>query len=585
MSNQPSITGPNDSPSPANRTELNPATRKALEAFRQRRRWLLALRSLGIASLVFVSLTMLLATADFLFIMPDGVRWVFSILIYAATVGAIWFAGVRDMRHGDPIAIAKHVEAASPILKEELVSAVELAAPESSNGAAYFRGLLQTRVARRLSQMDLREALPLALIRRWLVSGGLVTAMVIALLFVPSAQFGRRLARAALPGFSIERASRTRIEILRPSPPTGYVAERDAIGVVVRVTGETRAEDEVTLHWRRADGASGESLMTPRRDTFDQALTDGVPSPIESNSVLPVSYSANLSVGSDPVEYRVTAGDGVTLWHQLTPLPRPRVTRYEKLYRLPEYARLADRTADEEHGDLKALQDTTAEVIVTFDQPVEDAVLRYGLRGTSQSLQPIDEEGTRYLARISMTTSGEYQVDATSRESGLNNPFSPMHRIMPVVDSAPKVRWGEEVAESLLVSPLSVLEMSAEAEDDLPLDQLVQEIQVNEEKIERRIFPVDAPKRELMQSWSWDLMHRLGDSTDANKLATGDLVRTRMVAIDRKRNRAETQWVELLIADDGFDVDRHRYLEQFAKRVDTVSRWAEECEALARGLN
>ncbi|MEM0924877.1 MAG: hypothetical protein AAGJ83_02450, partial [Planctomycetota bacterium] len=389
-------------------SELNPQTVVALDAFRRRRILLLSLRAIGVAMLVFVSLTLVLATVDYLLLLPDPVRWLCSVLIYGFTGLSIWLTGLRSIRRDDPLSIARHVEAASPELREQLVSAVELADPSSQNGAAYFRAILQSRVAKRISRIDLREALPLGLVRRWVTSGTLVTVIVVGLFFVPSAQFGRRFARAALPGFAIERASRTRIEILRPTPRSGFVAERDAVGVEVRLFGEIPSPDEeVTLQWRYQSGASGETPMTPRRSTFSQDDNS-------SGDTLPVTFAANLTVGSEPLEYRVTAGDGVTLWHELIPLPRPRVARYEKLYRLPEYAQLSDRTADEEHGELKALQGTNVDLTVTFNQPVEDAVLRFGIRGTSQTLKPADETGTRFTASVSLRTSGEYQIDATS---------------------------------------------------------------------------------------------------------------------------------------------------------------------------
>ncbi|MEM6473966.1 MAG: hypothetical protein AAF802_30725, partial [Planctomycetota bacterium] len=222
--------------------------------------------------------------------------------------------------------------------------------------------------------------------------------------------------------------------------------------------------------------------------------------------------------------------------------------------------------------------------IVTFDQPVEDAVLRFGVRGTSQAMKPADETGTRFLANLSMKTSGEYQVDATSLQSGLNNPFSPMHQIIPVLDTEPMVVWGDDTPTSLLVSPLSVLDLSVSAKDDLPMDQLIQEIRVNDETTQSVSLPFGDAAREIEFAWPWDLMHRLGNANKGDKLSTGDFVRTRVIARDRKGNRAETEWIELMIADESFDIDRHHYLEQFASRVDTIAGWAEECEAIARQL-
>lgn len=575
------------------RTGLDPITMRTLAAFRRRRGMLLAARAIGVGLLVFISLALLLATLDYLFFFSDTVRWTLSIGIYVATAAAMWLTGLSSFAVRDELEIARHVESVAPHLRENLVAAVELADPDSANGSPYFRRLLQSRVARRIAKVDVGQVLPLRLVRRWLLSGSTVALFCIALMFIPSAQFGRRFARAALPGFAIERASRTKVTILEPSPMSGYVAERDAVGVIVRVQGAEA--DDVMLHWRSADGTSGESLMTPRIDASAfrpgdaSDVSTAVTGPDASDEVAIDDapggrFAANLSVGSVPIQYRITAGDAITLWHELTPLPRPRVVRYEKRYRLPTYARLDDRTADEEHGDLKALQGTTAEVTVTFDQPVENPVVRFGVRGARSEMEPVDESSTKFLTRISIKTSGQYQVDATSVRSGLDNPFSPTNMITPVLDTPPIVRWSNQTKPSQMVSSLDVVELAAYAADDLPLERVIQEVRVNERRFESYALPIEAENRKLDLNWSWDMLHRLGENSRTPQLSAGDLVQTRLVAIDRRGARTESPLIEFLIAGDGFDADRHQFLQPFARQVDRIMKWSQQSKQLAEGL-
>lgn len=577
------------------RSDLDPITVRILSRFRRRRGLLLLLRSVGVGLLVFVSLTLTLATLDYVLFFSDGVRWSISVGIYVATAAAMWLSGIRSFGHRDELEIARHVESVAPNLRENLVSAVELSDPGAANGSPYFRKLLQSRVARRVAKVDVGNLLPFGLVRRWLLSGFGIASFCVALMFIPSAQFGRRFARAALPGFAIERASKTKVTIIEPSPPSGYVAERDAVGVVVRVKGAD--PDDVMLHWRSADGSAGESLMTPRLDASDYlpGQTTGPASGInealgadESISVdserLGGRFAANLSVGSVPIQYRITAGDAITLWHELTPLPRPRAVRFEKRYRLPAYALLDDRVADEEHGDLKALQGTTAEVTVTFDQPVENPVIRFGVRGARSEMEAVDDSGTKFLARVSIKTSGQYQVDATSVRSGLNNPFSPTNMITPVLDTPPIIRWSSETKPSQLVSSLDVIELAAVAADDLPLERVVQEVQVNEERFKSYPLEIEVPDRKLSLAWSWDMMNRLGTSSNTKQLSAGDLVKTRLVAIDRRGTRTESELIEFLIAGEGFDADRHEFLQSFSVQVSNVIRWADQSAALAKSL-
>ena len=557
-------------------SELDPVTLKALGAFGRRRGLLLVARTVGAAMLVFIALTLLLATIDFLVVMPDAVRWTASVMVYLATLLTAWRVGLVPLRSKDSLSLAQRLETAAPEFNDDVTSAVELADPNQANGSVHFRNLLQKRVAKRLSALQITRLLPFRLVARWVLSGGAVGVMFAALFFIPSAQFGRRFARAALPGFAIERASRTRVRIIEPSPPTRFVAERDAIGVIIELSGALA--DDAVLHWESEDGNVGETAMTPRANAADFAAG--------SQAVGEVSqrYAANLSVGSVPVRYRVTAGDAVTLWHELTPLPRPRVLGYEKLYRYPDYSKLANRTATEEHGDIKALQGTTVDLTVTFDQPVEEPVLRFGAKGPSLQLLPANDEGTQFVVAVSVKTPGEYQVDATSVRSGLNNPFSPSNTITPVLDTAPMVQWSQTIPKTQLVSSLEVLELAGTVTDDLPIENVVQEFMINGGDVQTRPFDDVAADRKLDLAWSWDLMHRDGGDPESQKLRDGDLIQTRLVAIDRMGTRSESRFVEMLIAGDGFDAGRHDYLESMAVRTRVLLDWASAARELCESL-
>ncbi|MCC9603296.1 hypothetical protein LOC67_22330 [Stieleria sp. JC731] len=575
-------------------SDLDPATRRSLGQFRRRRSLLLVLRGIGVALLTFVLSALTVAMLDFLFFINDPLRWALAVGVYVATGAVVWFAAIRPLRQTDDLHLAKHLDSMSPTLREDLVSAVELSDPRHANGSPYFQRVLQSRVGKRIAAVQVAQLLPLKLVRRWLVSGFIVVGVCSLLMLVPSAQFGRRLARAALPGFSIERASRTKVTIVQPDPPTKYVAQGDAVAVVVSVLDY--GDSEVLLQWQDLDGNEVESAMTPRLNPSDFRPSGGSETdedsdaiPLDSADDSAVSaeqptgdtFAANLSVGSTPLRYRILAGDAITSWHRLTPLPRPKVVLFEKLYRLPEYAQLNDRSAEEEHGDLKALQGTTAEVTVTFDQPVETAAIRYGVRGSQSLMEPVNEDGTKFKASVSIKTSGQYQVEATSAQSGLDNPFAPMNMIVPVLDLSPIVQWDKSIQMSQMVSSLDVLEMKAKVIDDLPISQIEQEITINGGVLKSYALPIDIPARQHDLQWSWDLLHRLGETSPNDQLKAGDLVRTRLVAVDRKGNRSTSPIIELLIAGDGFDADRHQFLEDLALQSESLLKWAEATQTLS----
>ncbi len=570
---------------------LDPATEQAIHHYGRRRNILLTLRAMAAAIVVFVAAMLLVAFCDYLFLMSDSVRWILSLAGYLASFAAAWWFGLRLIKDQDPRHLARRIESAEPVLREDLLSAVELADPQDANGSPIFRERLQGRVARRVSKLDVPRLLPVGLIRRWLSTGLLVLAVCLICLLFPSMQFGRRFARAMLPGIPIERASRTIVTIVEPTPPSSYVAEGDAVAVIVDISGESA--EIVTLHWRTADGITGQTEMTPRvglaADYSASGEDDSVSSASETEDARDFQtgelFAANLSVGSEPVEYRITAGDAITLWHVLTPLPRPRVALFTKRYEFPGYAKLTDRVEEDEYGDLKALMGTMAHLTVQFDEAVQEAVIQYGQQGADIPMKQADESGTRFSVSIPIKTAGQYQVDATSVRSGLSNPFSPTYTITPVIDAPPVVRWAPSIPRLQLVSPLDVLSLAGSIRDDLPVDRVIQEFHINGQPLQIRQVEFGDSAREIDPAWEWDLMRRGDGQQPTAKLSPGDIVRTRLVAIDRRANRGESQAIDLLIADDGFKADRHARIDELADLATEVIAWCESSGELANSIN
>ncbi len=170
-----------------------------------------------------------------------------------------------------PRQVARQIESTDPRLREDLLSAVELSDPQTANGSSVC-GVGFKRVwpvaPRESRSVDL---LPIGLIQRWLLAGLIVALVFAALLMVPQMQFGRRIARAMLPGIPIERASLTDITILKPSPPSGYVAEGDAVAVLVQIGG-------------RGGGRRGHAMAQRRRCRRGNDHDARVASPTAANS-------------------------------------------------------------------------------------------------------------------------------------------------------------------------------------------------------------------------------------------------------------------------------------------------------------
>ena len=558
--------------------QLNPKTRFALLRFDRRRRRLLLLRAAMIGIVIFIPTMVTIILLDHLFILSDPLRWGLSLIGYAVTILGAWYTGLNRYGNDDLQQLARQLEAADPSVQEDLLSAVELADPNQSNGSAYFRDRLQHSVAARVAKLDLHRLLPLSLIRRWMTIGTSIAVICAIISLIPSLQFARRLGRAALPGFAIQRASQTVIEIVKPNPATGFVAEGDVVAIVADVSG--KPADEVTLRWREQNGERGETVMAPRQ----VSSVDATPNH-PSDQPMARRFAANLSFSDRVIDYQLIAGDAVTLWQTLTPLPRPRTKQFHIRYRFPEYSKLEERVETASHGDLQAFVGTKAEVTVTFDQPVENAVVRFVGRDTEFSMEAVDPDKGSYRMTIPIRTHDQYQVDAISMESGLGNPFSPTFSISPVTDVAPTVQWQPDDIRSLLLTPIDVPELAVNIQDDMPLAGAVQEYSVNGQALIQRELSIDPQSREFSHTWDWDLTSLSDRKGQMLRLKPGDVVRTRVIVTDRRGQTGSSQILDILIANEGFDAERHDRFLELTDMARELKQWIQQGNVLSDTLD
>ena len=558
--------------------QLNPKTRFALLRFDRRRRRLLLLRAGMIGIVIFVAAMLAIILLDHLFILSDPLRWGLSLVGWAVTFGGAWFSGLNRYGQDDFPRLARQLEAADSSVREDLLSAVELADPDQSNGSAFFRDRLQRSVASRVAQIDLQRVLPIGLIQKWLSIGTSTAAICLVISLVPSLQFARRFGRAALPGFAIQRASQTVIEIVKPYPATGYVAEGDVVAIVADVSG--RLAGEVTLRWREQDGDRGETVMAPRQvPSTDPSKSDASGEPEK------LRFAANLSLADRVIQYQLIAGDAVTLWQKLTPLPRPRTKEFHIRYQFPEYSKLEDRVEIATHGDLQAFVGTKAQVTVSFDQPVENAVMRLVGRGSEFAMEATDQTRCSHRFTIPIRSNGQYQVDAISVESGLGNPFSPTFSISPVIDTAPTAQWQLDDTRSLLVTPIDVPKLTVGVRDDMPLAGAVQEYSINGQSLIQQDLTIDRQNLDFSHTWDWDLTSVVDREGQAVPLKPGDIVRTRVIVTDRRGQTGSSRILDILIASEGFDADRHDRFLELTNLARELQRWIRQGQELAEKLD
>ena len=550
-------------------TELNPATASVLRRFAARRTRLIWIRALAVGLLTLAATMSIVMLVDYRWLLPTSQRLVLTLTGYGLTVAAMWWVSLRFLKRNNQQEIAKQLESVDPRLREDLLSAVELSSEEGANGSVEFRERLQRVVARRAAGMDVEKLLPLNLLRSWITAAAIVAGLILVLMLIPPLQIGRRVARAMLPGLAIQRASMTRIEILRPDPATAFVANGDAVGITAEISNLTQlgwsrwgTEDGVWLQYRSGDSPISKIEMATRISDASRPKRAGKR----------VEFSANLMMGQSPVRYRVIAGDAVTLWNTLTPRSRPHVQSFRKTYVYPAYANLPDESVDEDHGDLRAIAGTRATVTVEFDEPVSEAVLRIDNLRRSIDLVSVEGSTTLFKTTIAMESPTQYQVDAVSRRSGLSNPFGRQYSIVPLVDSPPIVRWDKSIPKTAVVSPIEIVSLAAEVVDDLPIDRVMQKTVVNGKPLDAVAIKLNTEGRRHDLSLAWDLMSL------SKTLSVGDIVQTRFVAIDRRGQMTDSEILEFVIAEKGFDSHRHDFIDRFHRLTSAIHVWFDQAK-------
>lgn len=522
-------------------TELNPVIRQKLEAFAQRWQGMVLMRGACEGIVVLLVAMTVVGILDWLFILPDGLRWSLSGLGYAITLGVVWWNCLRLLwRLPDARGLARMIEKAEPSLREDLISAVELssAGNESYYDSEVFRSLLQSDVGERVQGLRVETLLPTKLISRWLYSAAGLVAVCAALLLLPGSPFGVFLARAMAPMANVERISATKIELVEPAAGDLLVPRGDNVPVLVRITGSdpSKVTLEVFHHDEKIDDERVLMSLVGERE-----------------------FSATIPAHDSRLEYRIRAGDGITRKFSIETQPRPQVVEFEKTFAYPAYSRLAANTVREENGDLTGLEGTEISLRLKLDQPVTSAALRVDY-GTSKATLPLTAAGERMLTgRVTLQNHGTYQIQLIAAGTGFENKFSPQYELRPIPDLVPRVSI-DSPAKDLIVPPDEVVQLEGTAVDDVGLRSIAQHIRVNNREWIAVTLETNFVKQTSV-SRSWDLLP-LGASP-------GDQIITKLVAIDVKGNKAESSPLTLHVSSPNFDAKRLAAL-QAKRRVRTA---------------
>lgn len=510
---------------------VSSVTLETLRAFRRRRTRLIVLRGVCATLVTLVVAMAVVALLDYLFVLPDKLRWALSGTGYALVLVVAWMSCLKWLlRMPSDRQLARLVEATRPELREDLLSAIELGTPVTGEeiDSPVFRQLLQQSVATRVTGLRADQLLPWRLVGGWLIATATLMLAMILLWTIPGTPFRALLTRAYLPVANVTRLSQVRVTILAPTPHDATVPQNESLPLVVELAGP-----DVEVVKAESRSLTGETQVVTLQRQAD------------------ARHSGRLDVGTEPFDYRVLAGDAVTQYYRVTPRPRPYIATFTKTYHYPSYAKQADATLKEPHGHLQALEGTVAELTLHSTQPVQSGTLEI-VTGQSREKFPLAVSAPDTLTgRVPMKIAGTYTVHVVAADTQFANRLSPPYDIKVVPDQVPQIQLTAP-ADRGLFGPQDVVIVQGEATDDLGLATIVQEVRVNERPPIR--LPISQPSGKATTiRQPWDLLPL--------KLSAGDRIVTKLIATDHKGNVGESAAVTASVVSAMFSSARLASLE------------------------
>ncbi len=518
--------------------QIDPIILRKLDDFSQRRRQLIIWRGLLAAGATLLLAMMLVALIDAIFVLPDAARWALSGAAYLAVIIVEWRASLRLLvRPPGRRDLARMVETTEPGLRENLLSAVELseADHEAHGTSTQFRRLLEHQVSRHLSATDMEALLPVQLVRRAIFAGFLALFLCLAAFLLSGRQFGTLLLRALAPGANLARVSQVQVRLVEPAQPDKVVAQGETEAIVIEI--------------------SGKRVSTARLET----VTAGARGVLKMNPSGTDRFTATIQIGRDDVVYRIFAGDAVTQKFRLHAVARPHIVSFAKTFTFPAYVSREPRLVTEENGDLIALEGSQVELRLTTNQPVRDGELRLEQGGKSSTVKLEAVDGG-LVAQVALNASGTYRVHLVGADTGFENKFSPEYELRAEPDLVPQVEL-ESPKQDLLLPANEIVALRGTASDDQGLARVTQFVKVNEGTW-KEIPIVKAPGLSAKIEHRWDLYEQ--------GAKPGDLLSTKLLAVDLKGGRAESRVLRISVTKSGFETKRLGALEAQRRLYETL---------------
>jgi hypothetical protein len=529
---------------------LHPDLKHLLERFQKRRQALLLTRGILSGATILLAGVIVAAALDRTMIFEDRPRVLIAISLYSAGLAVMWTRSLRKLtQNRSHRELARAIEHITPVSKGALLSAVELGEPTTAGGDSLaLRVLHQERTANTFAKLDCRELLPWSKLRMEILTAGATVAVWTLFLINGGEEFSRRCIRLLLPTADIERFSETNITILSPSSLEGFVPEGERLSVRAEIVG------------RQPLSAWLQCTSLGKADDLSRMEAKG-------NH----QYEAPLNIGTEPVDYRIKAGDASTKRHRLIPVPRPQVSKLIRHYHPPAYTGLPSYTDETPGGTIEGVEGTTVELMLKSNQPVNSGSLSLSTGRSIETLYLTKDTDDQSLLHgvLLLKTSGSYLAQLTSSTTQFVSEKGHPQEIRVTADTPPTVVLN--TPEKDLILPLGdKLEFTGVAGDDFGLVSLSMHASLNNRAWqELPPAPISGKRHVFNNLWDPLELHP----------SAADILAVKFIVTDNKGQKAESRVIQISFTQKNLLPSANRALaaqQQITRRIEEASRQANE---------
>ncbi len=348
--------------------------------------------------------------------------------------------------------------------RNRLINAVQmLASPRLEHDALVAAVVLEN--ATRLDPTAPQRAIDFAPVRK-LLGVAIALALVLAVY------------AAIAPGWTINAMSRllhplsppAHLQDLSPTATPGNVLliAGDPLSIEARLRSDIQdrhSPDTIALEYQTGDGQWMTQPLLRQRVTTVAG---------QRESTGPI-YIHRFEAVWGSMNYRVSAGRGVSPIYRVTVRPRPTLKAVAITTTTPDYAGAEVSVLKPDVGDVRALVGSTVDIAIVASAPLSAATLRFG-DGATTTLQLERTDATRATGQFILRRDGSYSVellDASPEKLASLN--SARYALTAVPDEAPQplvVKPGRD-----LVLPIdTALPLTLAAGDDIGLASMSLEI-------------------------------------------------------------------------------------------------------------